>query len=47
MAEIMNFYPGNSLEKSENESNTIRSFTNHNYENDIKNASLVPDLLRI
>ena len=36
MAEIGKFYPEDLLEKLENESNTIRSFTNHNYENDIK-----------
>ena len=36
MAEIGKFYPEDLLEKLENESNTVRSFTNHNYENDIK-----------
>ena len=47
MAKIGNFHPEDSLERSENELNTVWSFTYHNYENDIKNASLMPGLLRI
>ena len=43
MTEMGNFHPKDSLEKSENELNTVRSFMNHNYEHDTKNARLVPE----
>ena len=40
MAKIKNFRPEDSMEKSENELNTIRSFIDHNYENAIKKCKL-------
>ena len=40
MAQIRNFRPEDSMEKSENELNTISSFIDHNYENVIKKCKL-------
>ena len=34
---------GSTTEATENELNTVRSFMDHNYENDTKNARLVPE----
>ena len=40
MEKIGNFHPEDSLERSENELNTVWSFTYHNYENAIKKCKL-------
>lgn len=38
-----NFHYKDSLEKSKNELNTVKSLTDQNYEDDTKNASLTPE----